>query len=166
MVFMQVILLSYDTVVSPSHPFQTEHKLEITMLSQGVSMLYSFFMPATKLRERLDQPWVGQLAGWGGLVWGGKHHYLCSLFSLLSSPSMFLSCFLTPWPLSSQDDRNCEPCVKAKVGPPCAGTDTWALLQWWEWWGCWGPICTIHHLLTSQSAVYFHIPSSCGKACA
>merc|ERR1712137_205889 len=36
--------------------FQTRHKLEVTMISSGVSILYSFFTSQKKLKERMPLP--------------------------------------------------------------------------------------------------------------
>ena len=36
--------------------FQSEHKLEVTMISSGVSILYSFFTNRKKLAERMPLP--------------------------------------------------------------------------------------------------------------
>jgi len=35
--------------------FKNKHRLEITMISSGVSMIYSFFMAKDKLNERLPK---------------------------------------------------------------------------------------------------------------
>ena len=36
--------------------FKAQHKLEVTMISSGVSILYSFFTNAKKLKERMPLP--------------------------------------------------------------------------------------------------------------
>ena len=36
--------------------FQDKHGLEVTMMSQGTCMLYSFFLSADKKKERLGLP--------------------------------------------------------------------------------------------------------------
>jgi ubiquitin-activating enzyme E1 len=35
--------------------FKTKHELEITMLSAGPCVLYTFFMPKKKVEERMEQ---------------------------------------------------------------------------------------------------------------
>jgi ubiquitin-activating enzyme E1 len=41
--------------------FESEHKLELSMASCGSTMLYSFFMPKSKLNERMDVEYAPSL---------------------------------------------------------------------------------------------------------
>lgn len=78
---------------SPPSP-QNEHKLEITMLSYDVAILYSFFMQQTKVKDRMTKPWEScythshTLLKCGNKTRLGKYSYpFFEHFSILSLPS-------------------------------------------------------------------------------
>ena len=41
-----------------SFHFQTQHKLDVSMLSYDVAILYAFFMNKTKIHDRMKMPYV------------------------------------------------------------------------------------------------------------